>query len=154
MYLPVNPTKVLRLFAPLWLLLALSLLLHWQRWQESPLILAFVGALPVAAALIAGLMRDRWRLELTATALVHRTLGFTETFEWRHMGPLHVKPAPILSIFLQTLWFAYPIDAPQTLQQRGARLLGRRLLLVFGDHSAAETIKMIEDWRTLHTASR
>lgn len=151
MILPVNPSKVLLLFAPLWIVLAISLLIHWQSWQSSPFLLAVVAGMPVVAALAAALMRDRWRLELTPNALIHKTLGATETFPWSRMGPLELRPAPLLlRLFARTFWFTYPIDAPQTLQERGARFLGRRLLCVFGDLPAAETIDTIEKWRALH----
>lgn len=151
MTLPLNPSKVLLLFAPLWVVLAISLLIHWQSWQSSPLLLAFVAGLPIAGAIAAAFIRDRWRLELTPDALIHKTLGATETFPWSRMGPLELHPAPLLSrLFVRTFWFAYPIDAPQTLQEHGAKLLGRRLLCVFGDLPAAETISTIETWRALH----
>jgi hypothetical protein len=151
MTLPVNPSKVLQLFAPLWMLLCISLLVHWQSWQAAPFLLIFVASLPVAAAAGAALLRDRWRLELTPDALVHRTLGATETFAWTRMGPIEVAPAPLpAQLLVRTFRFAYPLDAARTAQERASRALGRRLLCVFGDQSAAETIKTIEAWRALH----
>jgi hypothetical protein len=151
MSLPVNPTKVLHLFAPLWLLLAISLPLYWERWQAAPLLFAFVAGLPIAAAIAASFMRERWRLELTPTALIHRTLGVTETFEWSRMGPIELRSAPFaLSMFVRTFWFAFPTDAPTTVQEHGARLIGRRLLCVFGDLSPTETVDTLEQWRALH----
>lgn len=151
MSLPINPAKVLRLFAPLWALLALSLWVHWQAWQSKPILLGAIAFLPLAAAGAAGLMRERWRLELTPDALIHHTLGRSERFEWARMGPVQLRPAPVSHLlFLRSFWFAYPLDAPRTLGERGAKLLGRRLLCVFGDHTPAETIKQIEDWRALY----
>lgn len=155
MSFPVNPTKVLRLFAPLWLLLAVSLTFQWDAWQDSPLLLAFVGGLPIVAAIAAAFVRNRWRLDLTPDALVHKTLGFTEVFEWKRMGPIELRPSPLPEpLLVRTFWFAYPTDAPQTLQERGTSLLGRRLLCVFGDQSAAETIEAIESWRRLNARPR
>ena len=152
MSFPVNPEKILRLFSPLWLLLALSLWLHWETWQSDPILLAAVASLPVVAAFAAGFMRERWRLELTPEALIHHTLGRTERFEWVRMGPLEVKPAPLPALLLvRTLWFAYPLDAPQSAEERTTKLLGRRVLSVFGDHGANETVKQIEAWRALNT---
>jgi hypothetical protein len=151
MSFPVSPAKVLRLFAPLWGLLAVSLWVHWQSWQSKPILLAAIAALPLAAAFAAGLVRERWRLELTPDALIHHTLGRTERFEWARMGPLDLSPIRISEIlFVRTFLFAFPLDAPRTLGERGAQLIGRRLLCVFGDHSARDTIKQIEDWRGLY----
>lgn len=151
MSLPVNPSKVLQLFAPLWVLLGISLLVYWQSWQASPLVLAFVASLPIVAAMGAALLRDRWRIELTPEALVHKTLGATETFEWARMGPIELAPAPLpAQLLVRTFRFAFPIDAPRNPQERASQVLGRRLLCVFGDQSPAETIRTIEAWRTLH----
>ena len=151
MNLPVNPSKVLLLFAPLWVLLGISLVVHWQAWRDAPLLLAFVASLPIVAALGAALLRDRWRIELTQAALIHKTLGATETFEWARMGPIELAPGPLpLRLLVRTFRFAFPIDAPRNAQERASRVLGRRLLCVFGDQSPAETIKTIEAWRALH----
>lgn len=151
MMLPINPSKILVLFAPLWVLMGVSLLLHWQRWQASPLLLTFVACLPIVAALAATLLRDRWRIELTPQALIHKTLGATETFVWARMGPIELAPAPLpAQLFVRTFRFAYPIDAPRTVQERATQVLGRRLLCVFGDQSPTETIRTIEAWRALY----
>jgi hypothetical protein len=132
MSFPVNPEKILRLFSPLWALLALSLWLHWESWQSMPILLAAIALLPLVAALAAGLMRERWRLELTAEALVHHTLGRTERFAWSRVGPIEIRPAPLpVALFVRTLWFAYPLDAPHGAEERGSALLGRRILCVF-----------------------
>lgn len=150
MSLPVNPAKVLRLFAPIWLVLALSLWLHWSGWQSKLILLGVLGCLPVVAAIVAGLLRGRWRLELTPAALVHHTLSGAERFAWERMGPLQIKGAPVLSaLCVRTFWFAYPLDAPRAFNERASKGFGRRILCVFGDHSAAETIKQIEEWRRL-----
>lgn len=151
MSLPVHPLKVLRLFGPLWALLAISLWLHWESWQPMPILFGTIALLPLAAALAASLMRERWRLELTSDALIHHTLGRTERFEWARMGPLTVRASALPSIlFVQTFWFAFPLDAPRALEERASKHLGRRILCVFGDSSPAETIRQIEDWRALY----
>jgi len=151
MSFPVNPEKVLRLFSPLWALLALSLWLHWGSWQTKPIMLAAVASLPLVAALAAGLTRERWWLELTAEAFVHHTLGRTERFAWSRMGPIEIKPSPLrVFMFIRTLWFAYPLDTPRGAEERAMKLRGRRILCVFGDHSARETVKQIEAWRALN----
>jgi hypothetical protein len=143
--------KVLRLFAPLWLLLALSLWVHWQSWQTKPMLFAAIAGLPLLAAGAAGLVRDKWRLELTPDAMIHHAIGRSEVFLWARMGPLQLKAAHIAELlFVRTFWFAFPIDAPQTLSERSSQLIGRRILCVFGDHSARETIQRIEDWRALY----
>ncbi|MDZ4692053.1 hypothetical protein [Terricaulis sp.] len=151
MNFPVNPEKVLRLFSPLWGLLAFSLWLHWESWQSKPIMLAAVASLPLVAALAAGLMRERWRLELTAEALVHHTLGRTERFAWSRMGPVEIKPSPLrVFMLVRALWFAYPLDAPRDAEERATKLLGRRILCVFGDHSPRETVEQIQAWRALN----
>lgn len=151
MNLPVNPAKVLRLFAPLWVLLALSLWLYEAQWRSMPITLAAIAFLPIGAALAAAAVRERWRLELTQDALVHHTLGRRERFEWARMGPLELKAAPFLDrVLVRTFWFAFPLDAPRGVEERVAGLIGRRILCVFGDHSASETIQQIEAWRALY----
>jgi len=151
MSFPVNPEKILRLFSPLWALLALSLWLHWESWQSMPILLTVSASLPLVAAFAAGLMRERWRLELTPDALIHHTLGRTERFAWSRMGPIEIKPAPLpVLLFIRTLWFAYPFDAPRGDVERASALLGRRILCVFGDLGASEMVKQIEEWRALN----
>jgi hypothetical protein len=151
MILPVNPAKVLRLFAPIWLLLALSLWLYWGAWQSKPVLFASIASLPIAAAFATAFMRARWRLELTGDALIHHTLGRRERFEWARMGPIELKRAPVSNfLFGRTFWFAFPLDGPRTVEERASAVLGRRILCVFGDHSAADTIAQIEAWRALH----
>jgi hypothetical protein len=151
MSLPVHPAKVLRLFAPLWVLLALSLWIHWASWQTKPILFGALTFLPLAAAGAAGLMGAHWRLELTREALIHHTLGGAERFEWARMGPIGVKRARGLgALFVSTFWFAYPLDAPRSIKEHGAKIIGRRLLCVFGERSTAETVRLIEDWRAQH----
>ena len=95
MTLELNAGKLLGLFTPIWVLLALSLAVNWNDWQDRPLTLAWVGGLPFAATgLLWSFGRRRWRLELTPTALVHHTLGRTERFEWDRMGEIAVDGAP------------------------------------------------------------
>jgi hypothetical protein len=53
-------------------------------------------------------------------------------------------------LFARTLWFAFPLDAPRTIEERASAVIGRRILCVFGDLSAPDTIAQIEAWRALH----
>ena len=62
MNLSLHPFKVMRLFTGLWLVLIPSLWLYWDQWTAKPALLAFVAGLPLAAAALASLIRDRWRL--------------------------------------------------------------------------------------------
>ncbi|MEJ0023608.1 MAG: hypothetical protein WDN76_09395 [Alphaproteobacteria bacterium] len=152
MTLDVDPMKVMRLFAPLWALLAISLWVHWEEWLTKPALFGAIAFLPLAAAGAAWLMRNRWRLELTPEGLIHRTLGRTERFEWARMGPLTMKRAPLSDLlFVRAFWFAYPLDGAHSLEEHAAKLIGRRLLCVFGDRPPKETIKIIEDWRALYS---
>lgn len=154
MSLPVNPAKVFRLFASLYVVLALSLWLHWSVWQTEPVLFAAIAALPLVAGVASGLMRERWRLELTPDALIHQTLGRREVFAWRRMGPLHLRAAPLAELLLgPTFWFAFPLDGPRSLEERGSVVTGRRLLCVFGDLDARETMAQIEAWRRVHATA-
>ncbi|MES1202657.1 MAG: hypothetical protein ABUS57_14570 [Pseudomonadota bacterium] len=141
----------MRLFAPLWALLAASLWIHGAEWIARPILFGALAFAPLAAAGLAYLARERWSLELTPEALVHHTLGRTEKFEWARMGPLTMKRAPVSDVlFVRTFWFAFPLDGARSLEEHGAQLIGRRLLCVFGDRAPHDTIKTIEDWRALH----
>lgn len=154
MNLPVHPLKVLRLFAPLWLVLALSLWLHWDAWQSDLWMLAVVAFMPIVAAIAVSFVRDRWRLELTPEALVHKTLGRTERFEWARMGQVQLAPSPISKLlFGATFWFAFPIDDAGNVQEHASKAIGRRLLCVFGDDSPQDTVRRIEEWRALYRRS-
>ena len=149
--LPVHPGKVLRLFAPIWLLLALSLWINWVDWQSKPVLLAAIALLPLLAASATHLLRDSWRLELTAESLIHHTLSRSERFDWARMGPIVLGRARISDLlFVRTFWFAFPLDAPHSLSERGSRLFGRRLLCVFGDLSPVDIVTQIEEWRALY----
>lgn len=139
------------MFAPLWALLALSLWVHWESWQTKPIMFGAIASLPILAALLSTLARERWRLELTPEALIHHAIGRSERFEWARMGPLEIKAAPVSDLlFARTFWFAFPLDAARSLEERGTQLLGRRILCVFGDHAAPETVRLIEEWRALY----
>jgi hypothetical protein len=151
MTLDVDPMKVMRLFAPLWVLLALSLWVHWAEWLTRPVLFGAIAFLPLAGAGAAWLARHRWRLELTPEALIHHTLGRSERFEWKRMGPLTMKQAPLSDLlFVRTFWFAYPVGNAMSMQEHVTKLIGRRILCVFGDRAPKDTIKIIEDWRALH----
>jgi hypothetical protein len=153
--LEVNPVKFGRLFAPLWPVLTVSAWLHWDEWLQNPALFAAIAGLPIVAALLAAtVLRRRWRLELTPDAMIHHTLARTERLEWTRMGPLTLKPAPLPEpLIVRTFWVAYPIDEPRTLEERATKLTGKRILCVFGDKSAKETIAEIEAWRALHVGA-
>lgn len=146
MTLELNAGKLLGLFTPIWVLLALSLAVNWTDWQDKPLTLAWVGGLPFAATgLLWSFGRRRWRLELTPTALVHHTLGRSERFEWDRMGEIAVDGVPGLDLISpSTLRFAYG----------GGGVIGRRLLCVFGDGGARRLKREIDDYRRLHAGRR
>ena len=145
----LNAGKLLGMFAPLWALLAVSYLVNRAAWLAEPWSFAWIAALPlVATGLLWGFGRRRWRLELTPTALIHHTLGRTEVLEWRRMGPITVTRVPGLdAVSPSTLHFAYAGGGAE-----GAigKVLGRRLLLVFGDGGAKRLVRQIEDYRRLH----
>ncbi len=141
----LNAGKLLGMFAPIWLLLALSLAVNWDDWQGRYLTLVWVAGLPLAAtAALWGFGRRRWRLELTPTALVHHTLGRTEAFAWDRIGEMRISGAPGLDLVSpSTLHFAYRGDLV-------GQMIGRRLLCVFGDGGARRLLSEIEAYRRLH----
>ena len=140
----LNGGKLLGLFAPVWALMALSWWVNPQPWLADVWTFAGLAAMPlVASGLLWMLGRTRWRLELTPSALVHRTLGRTEVFDWALMGQIGVSRVPGLDLVSpSTLHFAYPGAV-------GGRP-GRRLLCVFGDGGADRLLRQIEDYRRLH----
>lgn len=154
MTLELNAGKLLGLFTPIWVLLALSLAVNWADWQDKPLTLIWVGGLPFAAtALLWSFGRRRWRLELTPTALVHHTLGRSERFEWDRMGEIAVDGLPGLDLVSpSTLRFAYSGVGRVEAVVSGA--IGRRLLCVFGDGGARRLKREIDDYRRLHAGRR
>ncbi len=153
MTLELNAGKLLGLFTPIWVLLALSLAVNWADWQDRPLILAWVGGLPfLATGLLWTFGRRRWRLELTPTALVHHTLGRTERFEWDRMGEIAIDGVPGLDLISpSTLRFAYSGGG---IESAVGDLIGRRLLCVFGDGGARRLKREIGDYRRLHAGRR
>jgi hypothetical protein len=154
MTLELNAGKLLGLFTPIWVLLALSLAVNWADWQDKPLTLAWVGGLPFAATgLLWSFGRRRWRLELTPTALVHHTLGGAQRFEWARMGEIAVDGVPGLDLISpSTLRFAY--SAGGRTNPAAGGVIGRRLLCVFGDGGARRLKKEIDDYRRLHAGRR
>jgi len=154
MTLELNAGKLLGLFTPIWVLLALSLAVNWADWQDKPLTLIWVGGLPFAAtALLWSFGRRRWRLELTPTALVHHTLGRSERFEWDRMGEIAVDGVPGLDLVSpSTLRFAYSGGGRVEAVVSGA--IGSRLLCVFGDGGARRLKREIDDYRRLHAGRR
>ena len=94
-------------------------------------------------------LRDRWWLELTPDGLVHHTLSKPELYAWDRMGPVEIHAQHILHLpLIRTLWFPFPTDAPHGVSEQITRRIGRRILLVFGDRSGPETMRLIEAWRT------
>jgi hypothetical protein len=154
MTLELNAGKLLGLFTPIWVLLALSLAVNWADWQDKPLTLAWVGGLPfLATGLLWTFGRRRWRLELTPTALVHHTLGRTERFAWDRMGEITVDGVPGLDLISpSTLRFAY--SGGGRIESAISGVVGRRLLGVFGDGGARRLKRDIDDYRRLHAGRR
>lgn len=154
MTLELNAGKLLGLFTPLWVLLALSLAVNWADWQDKPLTLAWVGGLPfLATGLLWSFGRRRWRLELTPTALIHHTLGRTEHFEWDRMGEIAIDGVPGLDLISpSTLRFAY--TGGGGIESAVSGVIGRRLLCVFGDGGARRLKREIGDYRRLHAGRR
>ena len=145
----LNAGKLLGLFAPLWALLALSLAVNWDDWQDKPLILVWVAGLPfLATGLLWAFGRRRWRLELTPQAMIHHTLGRTERFEWAKMGEMRIDTVPGLGLVSpSTLHFVY---RGAGLEGAVGALIGRRVLCVFGDGGGKRLLREIEAWRKLH----
>lgn len=155
MTLELNAGKLLGLFTPLWVLLALSLAVNWADWQDKPLTLAWVGGLPfLATGLLWSFGRRRWRLELTPTALIHHTLGRTERFEWDRMGEIAIDGVPGLDLISpSTLRFAYT-GGGGGIESAVSGVIGRRLLCVFGDGGARRLKREVDDYRRLHAGRR
>lgn len=154
MTLELNAGKLLGLFTPIWVLLALSLAVNRADWQDRPLTLLWVGGLPFAATgLLWSFGRRRWRLELTPTALVHHTLGRSERFEWDRMGEIAVDGVPGLDLVSpSTLRFAY--SGGGRIESAVGGVIGRRVLCVFGDGGARRLKREIDDYRRLHAGRR
>jgi len=154
MTLELNAGKLLGLFTPIWVLLALSLAVNWADWQDKPLTLTWVGGLPFAATgLLWTFGRRRWRLELTPTALVHHTLGRSERFEWDRMGEIAIDGVPGLDLISpSTLRFAY--SGGGGIESAVSGVIGRRLLCVFGDGGVRRLKREIDDYRKLHAGRR
>lgn len=145
----LNAGKLLGLFAPIWALLALSLVVNWGDWQDKPLTLVWVAGMPfLATGLLWAFGRRRWRLELTPQALIHHTLGRTERFEWARMGEMRIDGVPGIDLIApSTLHFAY---RGQGVSGAVSAMIGRRLLCVFGDGGAKRLLREIDDYRKLH----
>jgi|GEM_PF-2557927 len=148
----LNPGKLIGLFAPFWLLLALSLAVNFDDWTRSPLLFVVAVGAPLATVvLLWALGRRRWRLELTPTAMVHHTLGRTERFDWDRMGPMTVSAVPGLGLVSPaTLRFDYDGAG---LEGAIGGLIGRRVLCVFGDRGGRRLLREITDYRRLHAGA-
>lgn len=150
--LPADPAKLARMFWPLYVLIALSVLVNPSAWWPLSATDVFLLSTPGLFLLMGWAVRRRWRLEVTPEALLHHTLTRTERYEWARMGPvgarwIHVGHVPVA----RTLWFPYPTDAPRTVEERITARLGRRLLPVFGDRPLQATAEQLEQWRGLLT---
>jgi hypothetical protein len=66
------------------------------------------------------------------------------------MGAIEIRRGPLILLFTPMMWFPFPTDGARNVSEHASQVIGRRLLLVFGDHSAKETLKQIEDWRALY----
>jgi len=145
----LNLAKVFGLFTPLWVLLALSLWVHWDSWQAEPWWLAPTIGLPVLFVVLAWTFgRRRWRVELTPTELIHHTLGRTERYDFARMGPVEVSKAPLPEpIGVLTVSFAWPVDPDLGAGSVQAQLKERRILGVFGDGPTRRLADEIELWR-------
>ena len=148
MTLRLSPVKLVMMFWPIYILAAAGALLRPADWLQ-PIPIAVLALAPVVVFLLGGVIGDRWRLELTPTALLHHTLWKVEEYAWERMGPVELRLREVLRLpLLRTLWFRFPLDAPHSFGERLTKRTGRSLLLVFGDRSARETRDLIEAWRT------
>ncbi|MDQ0465097.1 hypothetical protein QO010_002881 [Caulobacter ginsengisoli] len=139
MSLDLNFGKLLGFSALLWLVLIVALLADpgaWTAWQVT----AFFVFPVICTAILWAIARRDWRLEAIPHGLIHHTLGRTERFDWRAMGPFTVKGLPIGPKVLE---FPYPAQADGSGPPR-------RLLLVFGDQSGAQTAVTLERFRRLY----
>jgi hypothetical protein len=144
MSLDLHAGKLLGFFVLIWPLLALALLVNGAAWTALEVAGFFVAPLVLTAAFWA-LGRRRWRLEITPDALIHHTLGRTERFDWRAIGSFEVRGLPLPDLVgAKSLRFAYPAAADGS----GP---ARRLMLVFGDQSGAETAATLERFRSLYS---
>ena len=151
--LRLDPAKLLRLTWPIYALIALGVLVNPSAWLPPDATLISTLLLPLLLPLLGWLVRDRWALELTSDALIHQTLRGPERFAWTRMGAVQVRWVHILHLpFARTLWFPFPTDAPHGVSEQITKRMGRRLLAVFGDRSAAETAELLESWRRLALA--
>ena len=148
MRLDLSPMKLLRMAWPIYALIALGALLHPRAWLVlTPATLAFAASpLLILAAGLA--LREHWWLELTNDALVHHRFRGADRFAWSRMGPVEIPAQHILHLpLVRTLWFPFPTDEPHGAGEQITKRIGRRLLLVFGDRSSVETMRLIEAWR-------
>ena len=148
MRLELSPWRLLRMFWPIYAMIALGALLDPRAWMQLTPVTTALLASPILIAAAGYALRDLWWLELTNDALVHHRLGGEDRFAWTRMGPVQLKTQEIMRLpIVRTLWFPFPTDQPQTLREQVTKRIGRRLLPIFGDRSSAETMRLIEGWR-------
>jgi hypothetical protein len=151
MIFDLNPLRVLRLFAPLWILLALSVWLHGEAWLKLPVLFAAIALLPIGAAVLAAtVLRQRWRLEVTRDGLIHRTLRGPILYEWKRMGPIKLTRGGPAG-FVPVLVFAYETEQGG-LSGKIGQAMGRSILCVFGDGKPVELAAAIERQRLAFSA--
>ena len=150
--LRVNPLRLVRMFWPVYLLVAVAVAVNPSAWWPPTPATALVLSLPLLMLALGWLGRRRWRLEFTPEALLHHTLGRTERFEWPRMGPVELAWVRVGHLpVARTFRFAYPVDDPHTLAEQVTSRFGRRLLPIFGDRPISEQAALIELWRGLRT---
>ena len=152
MLLPVNPTKLVFMAWPVYLLVVLSVALRPHDWTRLTLSTGLIAATPLLLFGMGVLGRGRWALEVTPEALIQRGFGPSVRYEWARMGPvnagwIHVLHVPVV----RTIQFLHPIEGPKTLAQQVTSRFGRRIPAFYGDRSARETAEIIEGWRRLYT---
>ena len=151
MMLPVNPAKLVAMAWPIYVLVALSILLRPYDWDHVTVSNALIVASPALLFAMGVLGRGRWKLEITPDAMIQHGFGRSERFEWRRMGPVGVGWITVFHVpVVRTLTFLHPTDAPATLAQQVTSRFGRRIPAIYGDRSAKATAELIESWRKLY----
>ena len=154
MELRVDPAKLFWMVWPIYALIGISFAIQPERWLEGGVSVWSAIGLPLLLPLMGWLTRDRWKLEITADALLHHTLLKTERYEWRRMGPVETHWQHVIHVpLMKTLWFRFPTDTPHGVTEQITSRIGRRLLPIFGDRSLRETAELLESWRKLAQAS-
>jgi hypothetical protein len=149
MKIHLNFTKLLMLFSPLLLLAVVSFVLFPKNWIDSPAATASVLAIPlIVSGLLWMLGRDKWCLELTGDSLIHHTLGRQEIFHWKDMGPVALGKVSVLGpLGIDVAEFQHRREDLPIVVSAFGNLVGRRILLVFGDDRSEIMVALLEEWR-------